>query len=339
MLLRLLMYKQPFQAIALFPEKMLPYVTLPNIEKIAYQNADDLRRHIDAFRPEQILFFSAYILASNNLISYPEFYSLLDYLDEKKIEVSTSDPFIRYYDHIAFDPEEKDFLSLARNTFIKIGKRLAGYRHLYPVPAPLCTTPYRSFSNHFKKDSLKRPQERKQWTFVMAIHDYRLLQFESKLTYPEKTVPLFTSLVKDYGIMVNLVMPDEFHEILKTHLIDVPDINYIRYCSMDNFEDLIIQSDVMIYWNLFSASTLLCRLYNKPIVFLKQGHMETIFPGFFKFSKESWFPETEPEMMEINDDFIPNIIKRIEAEGAAANDRSLFQPYFELDAPLAVLNF
>lgn len=337
-LLRLLMYNQPFHAIALLPEQMLPYITLPNVEKIVYRNVDDLKRNIDNIMPTQILFFSAYILASNNLITFPEFYSLMDYLDEKEIEVSTSDPFIRYYDHIDFEPQAKEFLSLARNTFITISKRLAGYRHLYPIPAPYSSTPHQSFSNQFKKKTKQQHPKRKQWTFVMAMHDYRLLQFESGLTYHKKLIPLFTSLVKNYNIMVNLVFPDEFQKILKNELTDVPDINYISYCGLDAFEDLIIRSDLMIYWNLFSASTLLCRLYNKPTVFLKQGHMETIFPGFLKYSRSSWFPQNDPVIMEINDHFIPDVVKRIEAGGATTNDPALFQPYFELEPPLAVLN-
>jgi hypothetical protein len=337
-LLRLLMYNQSFSAIALMPEQMMKYITLPNVEKFSYQNADDLKRYIDDIMPTQILFFSAYILATNNLITTPEFYSLMDYLDKKKIEISTSDPFIRYYDHMDFDLQAKDFLSNARNAFITISERLAGYRHLYPLPASLGSTPHRSFSNHFKKKTKEHLHKRKQWTFVMAMHDYQLLQFESGLTYHKKIIPLFSSLVKDYNIMVNLVFPEELHKILEKELMDVPDINYISYCSLDAFEDLIIQSDVMIYWNLFSASTLLCRLYNKPTVFLKQGHMETIFPGFFKYSKSFWFPENEPVILDINDHFIPDILKRIKAEDAITNDTALFQPYFELDTPLAVLN-
>lgn len=332
------MYNQPCHAIALLPEQMMSYITLPNVERFIYKNADDLKRYIDDILPEQILFFSAYILASNSLITFPEFYELMDYLDEKKIEVSTSDPFIRYYDHLIFEPEPRDFLTLARNTFIDISKRLAGYRHLYPFPALTGLTPNRSFSNHFKKNTSQNTHEKKQWTFVMAMHDYRLLQFESGLTYHKKLVPLITSLIKDHGIMANLVFPDELHQTLKELLKDVPDIDYISYCSLDDFEDLIIRSDVMIYWNLFSASTLLCRLYKKPTVFLNKGHMETIFPGFFTYSKTSWFPQGKPEIMEINNDLIPDIIKRTSGNGNVTNDPELFQPYFELDSPMAILN-
>ncbi|KAA5533716.1 hypothetical protein F0919_14380 [Taibaiella lutea] len=337
-LLRLLMYNQPVNATALMPEHMLPYITLPNVEKFAYRNADDLKRYIDDIMPEQILFFSAYILATNNLISTPEFYSLMDYLDEKKIEISTSDPFIRYYDQVDFDLQAKDFLSNARNAFKEIGERLAGYRHLYPIPVQPGSTPHQSFSNHFRKNTLKQAHDKKQWTFVMAMHDYRLLQFEGQLIYHKTVVPLFTSLANDYNISVNLVLPEEFYKILKRELKDVSGINYINYCSIDAFEDLIIQSDVMIYWNLFSASTLLCRLYNKPTVFLSKGHMETIFPGFLNYIRPSWFPEKEPGIMKINDSLIPDIIKKIEAEEAGTNEPMLFQPYFDLDSPLTVLN-
>lgn len=336
-LLRLLMYNQPFRATALMPEKMLPYITLPNVEKFVYRNAGDLKRYIDDVMPEQILFFSAYILATNNLISTPEFYSLMDYLDERKIEISTSDPFIRYYDHVDFDTQAKDFLSNARNAFKEIGERLSGYRHLYPIPAPFGSTPHQSFSNHSRKETGKQDHNKKQWTFVMAMHDYRLLQFEGQLMYHKKVIPLFTSLAKDHNITVNLVLPHEFYKILQRELKDVSGINYIDYCSIDAFENLITQSDVMLYWNLFSASTLLCRLYNKPTVFLGKGHMDTIFPGFLNYIRPFWFPEKEPEIMGIDNFSIPDVIKKIEAEKEGTNEPMLFQPYFNLDTPLTIL--
>jgi len=337
-LLRLLLYKQPVHAFLLLPERLFNHVAFPNTTKFLYRDADDLKKYIEEINPEQVMFFSAYLIAPNGLLTYPEFYSFLDYLDEKKIAVTTSDPFMRYYDKLDYNSPPHDFRAMVRDKLKEISERLAVYRHLYPVPVQFDGAPCQSFSNHLKCNAKSQPDKRKQWTFIMASEDFLLLQKGNAGTYHEILIPLFTSLVNDYDIKVNLVFPEDFHELLKLKLAEVPGINYVSYCSMDAFEELVAQSDLMLYWNVFSASTLLCRLYNKPTVFLGQGHMETVFPGFFEYSKSSWFPHNDPDIIQINDAFIPSLIRRLEDDAGQMKDQALYQPYYQLDHPLAVLS-
>ncbi len=338
-LLRFLLYQQPVHAFLALPERLFEHVDFPNCTKFLYQDGDDLKQYVEEIQPEQVMLFSAYLMAPNGLTTFPEFYSFLDYLDEKRISVSTSDPFMRYYDQLDYEHQGKDFRSGIRNKLKEISERLAAYKHVYAVPVKFDAAPHQSFSNHFKRDAKERADQRKQWTFIMASEDFKLLQIGHAGMYHNTLVPLFTSLVKDYDIKVNLVFPEDFYEILKSELAEVPDINYVSYCSLDAFEDLVVQSDLMLYWNVFSASTLLCRLYDKPTVYLGQGHMETIFPGFFEYIKSSWFPHKDPEIMHIDEAFIPSLLKRLEGDGAM-KDPVLYQPYYyELDAPLEVLSY
>jgi hypothetical protein len=337
-LLRLLLYKQPVHAFLLLPERLFKHVEFPNATKFLYKDGNDLKKHVEEINPEQVMLFSAYLLAPNGLISYPEFYSLLDYLDEKNITVATSDPFMRYYDQLAYEHPPESFHAAVRNKLKEISGRVALYRHLYAVPVQFDGAPSQSFSNHLMCDVKEQTNKRKQWTFIMASEDFRLLQKENPAGYHKKLIPLFISLVKDYNIRVNLVFPEAFYRTLKLGLAGVPGINYVSYCSLASFESLVAQSDLVIYWNMFSASTLLCRLYNKPTVFLGLGHMETLFPGFFEYIKSSWFPYEAPEIMNVNDALIPSLIKRLEADGAAIRDHALYQPYYELDSPLAVFS-
>nr|WP_315423579.1 hypothetical protein [uncultured Pedobacter sp.] len=338
-LLRLLVYQQPIHAYLALPERLFGHVDFPNVTKFLYKDADDLKNHIEEIHPTQVMLFSAYLLAPNKLITYTEFYSLLDYLDEKKITVSTSDPFMRYYDQLSYDDRPSDFRTAVRNQLKGLSERLAVYRHLYGVPVQFDGAPCQSFSNHFKIDIQPDVNRQKQWTFIMAAEDFSLLQIGNNNEYQEILIPLFTALVKDHDICVNLVFPESLCEILRANLPDVAGINYVSYCSLDAFERLVAQSDLMIYWNVFSASTLLCRLYSKPTVFLGHGHMENIFPGFFDYIKSSWFPHKAPEVFQIDDTFIPALLKRLENVANGFNDNALYQPYYELDSPTAVFSF
>jgi hypothetical protein len=337
-LLRLLLYKQPVHAFLALPQRLFKYVEFPNVTKFLYRNAADLKKYVEEVKPEQVIIFSAYLIAPNGLLTYPEFYSFLDYLDQKNIEVSTSDPFMRYYDKLEFEPGPVNFISGIRNKFKEISERLVPYRHLYAVPVQFETAPHQSFSNPFKLDASGQPDKSRQWTFIMSAVDSMILLRDNDGTYPDTLIPLFTSLVKDYGIKVNLVFPDFMYNTLKSKLAGLPDINYVAYCSLDLFEEMVARSELMVYWNLFSASTLLCRLYNKPTVFLGKGHMETIFPGFFNYIRSSWFPYNDPEIMQIDEAFIPSLINRLKAGEGVTKDPALYQPYYELDSPLAVLS-
>jgi hypothetical protein len=335
-LLRLLLYKQPVHVYLALPERLFDHVEFPNATKILYTGGDDLMKYVEEVKPTQVLLFSAYLLAPNGMLTFDEFYNLLDYLDEKKIEVSTSDPFMRYYDQLNYEFKAADFRSQIRDKLKEISERLATYNHLYAVPVEFDGAPCQSFSNPAKREVILKTDDKKQWTFIMAFEDYSLLQVGNDESYYKTLIPLLTSLVEEYDIKVNLVFPKDLLNKLK--LADIPNINYVSYCTMDTFEDLVAQSDLIIYWNVFSASTLLCRLYNKPTVFLGQGHMEAIYPGFYDYIKSSWFPENEPEIMQIDDSFIPSLLKRLEADGKSTKDQTLYQPYYELDAPLTILS-
>lgn len=337
-LLRLLLYKQPVHVHLALPERLYKFVAFPNATKILYTGGDDLMKYVEEVKPTKVLLFSAYLLAPNGMLTFDEFYNLLDYLDEKKIAVSTSDPFMRYYDQLKYEFKAADFHSQIRDKLKEISERLATYKHLYAVPVEFEGAPCQSFSNPAKREVILKTDDKKQWTFVMAYQDYSLLEEGNDGSYYETLIPLFTSLVQEYNIKVNLVFPKDLINILKLKLVDSPNINYVSYCTMDAFEDLVAQSDLMIYWNVFSASTLLCRLYNKPTVFLGQGHMENIYPGFYTYIKPSWFPENKPEIMQINNDFIPSLLKRLETDGKSTKDQTLYQPYYELDAPLTILS-
>ncbi|MBC8756299.1 hypothetical protein H2O64_16615 [Kordia sp. YSTF-M3] len=337
-LLRLLLFKQPVHVYLALPERLFEHVEYPNATKFLYHTSDDLKKNIGDIQPEQVLLFSAYLIAPNNILTFPEFYSFLDYLDEKKIAVSTSDPFMRYYDQLDYDPDSVDFRSKVRDKLKELSERLTVYRHLYSVPVQFDGAPCQSFSNPFKRDVIVPSDDRKQWTFIMSSEEFLLLQNGNDGSYHKTLIPLFTSLVQNHNIKVNLVFPEALNEILKLKLTAIPNINYVSYCSMAAFEDLIAQSDLMLYWNVFSASTLLCRLYKKPTVFLGLGHMETIFPGFYKYIKSSWFPENDPEIIPLDDASIATLIKSLECDDESMKNPKLHQPYYELDTPLAILS-
>ncbi len=331
-LLRLLLYKQPVHVYLALPERLYDHVDFPNATKFLYKNGDDIRNCLEEIQPEQVMLFSAYLLAPNNLISFPEFYDLLDYLDEKNIPVSTSDPFMRFYDQLEYEDNGLTFHANVRNVLKELSERLSSYRHLYSVPVQFDGAPHQSYSNPLRRKAVERITDKKQWTFVMASEDFKLLQIGNSAEYHKTMIPLLKSLVNDYDIHVNLLFPEAFYAVLKPELAGVDHVNCVSYCTLDEFEDLVSQSDLMLYWNVFSASTLICRLHNKPVVYLGHGHMETIFPGFLDYIKASWFPNHDPELMQINETFIPTLLEKLKN-----NAPGLYQPYYELDAPVDIL--
>lgn len=335
-LLRLLLYKQPIHVYLALPERLYDHVTLPNVTKFLYRNAQELHTYINDIQPEQVMLFSGYLLVPNGMLSNKEFYSLLDSLDKKEIPVVTSDPFMRIYDYRTYESEGVSYLSRIRNRFKTISERLKTYKHVYGVPVELKDTPCQSFSNTNKPFPQGVKTEKKQWTFVLAKEDYHLIQSGNNGRYHHTLIPLFKSLTENHDIQINLIFPKDLIEVLQVHLKDCTSINYVKYCHLNAFEELIIQSDVMLYWNIFSASTLLCRLHNKPIVFLGQGHMATIFPDFYAHVKSGWFPDKEPEIMSLDDSFIPKILELLKED--INPNSSLYYPYYTLDEPQTIFS-
>jgi hypothetical protein len=336
-LLRLLLYQQPNHVFLVLPERLYHHFNLPNCTKLLFEDGKQLKKYVEEIEPKEVMLFSAYLLAPNGLITFDEFYDFLDFLDQEKIKVSTSDPFMRFYDQMDFIEQPQDFHSCVRNKLKEISQRLTNYRHLYGVPISFKNIASQSFSNSIKKFDQKHLNHgQKHWTFVMAKQDFILLQNGNENNYHEVLIPLFKRLVQDDNININLIFPAEFLTILQPYLIDIPQINYINFCDLDVFEALISKSDLLIYWNVFSASTLLCRLYNKPIVFIAQGHMEAIYPGFFEYVKDSWFPKHYPEIIPIDEYFIPKVMEKLKYESNVELN-ALYQPYYELDSPAQVL--
>jgi hypothetical protein len=332
-LLRLLLFKQPVHAFLALPERLIKHVELTNTTRLPYHDVEDLKKHIEDIGPTQVMLFSAYLLAPNGLLPFPEFYSFLDYLDKKGVQVCTSDPFMRYYDQLEYDFEAEDFYPKVRNILKAISERVAAYTHVYPVPMQSTATLCQSFSNTATRYVKPEASINPRWTFIMASQDFLLLQKEHEHRYHDVLIPLLRTLINDHDIQVTLLFPEEFPRILRPELAEVQDITFLSYCNMDIFEQMIAQSDMMIYWNLFSASTLLCRLYNKPTVFLHKGHMEKLFPGYYEYAKRAWFPIADPAILAIDNTFIPKVFKLMDDKHA-----SIFQPYYELDAPANIFS-
>ncbi|WP_435263829.1 hypothetical protein [Tenacibaculum sp. nBUS_03] len=337
-LLRLLLYKQPLHAYLALPERLFPHVTLNNVTKVLYKNESELKAFTEEVLPDKVMLFSAYLLAPNGMLTYTEFYDFLDYLDRKNIPISTSDPFMRYYDELDYEVDSQDSFFRIRNKLKQIGERLKGYTHVYGVPVNLKNVKSQSFSNPNKlKDFTNAENITKTWTFVLAQQDYNLLRADSDNTYHKIIESVVILLTKVHNIKVNLVFPKALIAQIKQNLGELKGISYVPYCTLNEFEHLIVASDLMLYWNIFSASTLLCRLYNKPTVYLGMGHMEAFYPGFYSYIKHSWFPDNEPEIMAINDAFIPSLIKRIYTTDSKSKDPKLHQPYYQLESPIEIL--
>ena len=336
-LLRLLIYKQPFHVHLVLPERLYEHVQFSNATKYLFKNSDDIYKYIEEVQPSQVCLFSAYLLAPNGLLSFAEFHELLAYLDEKQITVATSDPFMRFYDELAYEHDTTDFRTNVKNTLKKISERVSNYRHLYGVPVQFEGAPHQSFSNPHKRPMPAKIGDKMQWTFVLAYQDYMLLQTGYEFKFHLAIEPILASLVATPTNHVNLIFPKELMKLLQPMLQDSKNITFVEYCNLVSFEEIIMKSTVLMYWNIFSASTLLCRLYNKPTVFLGQGHMETIFLGFYNYIKASWFPYQEPKIISLNDDFITTVMTELKAADESEN-HPFYQPYFELASPIEIIN-
>ena len=338
-LLRLLSYQLPFHVHAALPARLYDHVSLSSVIKHRYNGYAELKKIIQTVAPEQVMLFSAYLLAPNGMLSYEEFYSLLDLLDAQQIPVATSDPFMRIYDQQEYQSDQNHYLTNARNILKKISERLSVYRHLYAVPVSFDGAPHQSFSNSAKMTMKLSMRSRRQWTFVMAKEDFSLLQVGSEKSYHKVLAPFLSQLTENHDIAVNLIFPEALLEILKNELPDEPHIKLVSYCDLEEFEKLIIQSEALFYWNVFSASTLLCRLYEKPVFYLGLGHMAVFYPEFYDYIKDSWFPDSKPDVLTLDEAFAPAVMKKLEDGGNQCEDTNIYLPYPQLDSPMDVFTY
>jgi len=336
-LLRLFSFGQPMHIHVALPHRLYNHFDLPNVTKILYKNTNEIKTYVEKIEPDTVVLYCGYLIAPNNIIPYSDFHALLDYFNQRDIPIITSDPFLRFYEHNNYEAEGNEFRPYIRNALKRLGERLADYPHIYCVPFQSRTVQTINYSNQLKRDNNIYHLKRKEWTFVLAWEDFAAFRFDDGHDLLSIICPQLEEITRQHNITVNLIFPSDFINEIKKLIPNSKNIHYIEFCNIEKFESIIARSEIIFYWNLFSASTLLCRLYNKPTIYLAKGHMELIYPGFFEYASRSWFPENPPEIIPLTKDFVSVVLSKLNS--SSQNDKAaIFQPYYNLLSPVEALS-
>lgn len=330
----------------------LNHASLPG-QCYRYGNASDLLAAIAAEKPDMVCLFSGYLLIDEKIMDVAELDRFVDGLFEMGIKVITSDPFLGLSSRLPmFDPHNplEQLLSLPLKL---MGGFLFGPSFLYfsgmpslkRVPHIYVVDPdepgeirrlaffnphiriYASELDHSANashpvDGIKRTGPR--WMFILGNGEYGP-------QVKRDGAPGFHALVAQKlretmaaGRQPVLFAPRACIEVLAaddslSHCV------LIHSCDFENYMSLLVGSEYVFYWNIFSASILARLVNSRPTFFFGTGHVADFNQEMFNKGVRRYYANARLTYLDQT-----HRLSETELAGLAAlQEEQLFKPALE----------
>lgn len=266
---------------------------------LCYTCRSDIDEVVDRLRPNLVVLFSGYLMVINQLLDLPDLAALLARMEQRGIQVATSDPFLGLLlpgQVSPFNPAHP-LKTWFDGHFARVGKLLAPLPHIYSGPPDAF---YGTRKLGFHHPDREATPERASL--------YLMQQGAVPGTGP---VWLYVLSNEDYGIQVQHFGATAFHNILGARLHDAraagarpvliapqacidgahavgATATAFGYCGRALFTALSLAAQYVFYWNMLSHSLLQRLAHRLPLFFFDYGHMMTAAPPLFALARASY---------------------------------------------------
>ena len=312
---------QPFHVVLACPLRLFPWIDQAHVKKYQYTTREDLLHIIKETKPQLVIFSSGYLFQAFNLFSLSEFRKLISYVKECNIPYITTDPWMKIWTKYSISEichstsdlfKYGDLQKQLNHTFKNI-------YHLYPFP--ITKNQCLSFFNprtvltevernshealvreffqdagHYDVCSNKRSPSFNM--FVLSDIDFKMFFIDPNKTQMNK---LFIELSNRLSEIINntsdllvIVAPDQYCKSLKNQFSSHTHICCLSFCKFSLFYSLLMCANVVLYWNVFSASIMGRILNQLPVFFFSKGHMVTLCPKLYEHGVRFFYQNHPP---------------------------------------------
>ena len=136
---------------------------------------------------------------------------------------------------------------------------------------------------------------------------------------------------------VRCVFPVPLIELLSSSLEGAPNLEMMSFLTLTHFENLIRQSDVVFYWNVFSNSILLCYYYDIPFLCFEKGHVAELSPQLFQHMSVGIYHKGHPEFVDWQKPFPNDLSTLLNNCYSLQNREQILAEYQQLPSPDSIV--
>lgn len=331
---------QPFQSIFAIPESRANYFDEIVDMIYIYSSISELKRVIEKETPDVISLNTGYLVINGSLATVDEFKDFFKYIKEYGCPILTTDPFVRVYDKFpecSFQLHGNELLALKEEIQFLNGY-LKDLPHIYGFPCSNNPQITHSFYNpNYCKDISNKTSQNDQWLFVLGEIDFNLLVAKHGKSF----ITILTNRLKDIcrnaNNTVRCVFPNVLTDLLKEPLSKYKNLHLFDFLTLSHYEDLIKESDVVFYWNVFSNSILMCYYYNVPFICFEKGHVAELSPKLFDHMSAGIYPNGEPEFIDFFSPLESHLDLMLKTHFSLENRTRILIEYHRLPSPEQII--
>lgn len=306
---------QPFEVLIAMPQRLfdsqakcLPYQTK------SYESLADLQRIIEDQQAQIVFLYCGYLYTINNLLTLEELKTLLAGLARQNCPVLTSDPFLGLIletNDQTFSEHHPHKEQLSRH-FALLAEKLAKIAHIYPVhvEGPLAKS-YSFFNKHIVEhlptlrdlkglgdQSLPLLTDRQRWLFILSSEDYALQVNQRGIKNVQADIVKKLRETVAQGRQPMIIAPQPLVDSLTPLAAEIEGLAAIPFCDIILFQHLLLEAEIVFYWNILSNSILLRVFNNRPIFFFSLGHTAKVIPKLYDLAQTWYYSKSTPPFLD-----------------------------------------
>jgi len=293
---------QSFKRVYAIPEYRMPIFDEPAEAIYPYTSITDLPKIIEQEKPDLISLNSGYLIIDGNLASRSEYSEFRRYLAKSDIPLLTTDPFVRIFDYF---PDSKFEINgrpieKVQEEIKYLSSRFSKIPHVYGFPFITDKVEAYTFYNdkYFTEEKADGDSETKRWLLVLAELDTLLLLDRHGKNFVPILEQRLMEICGNPKNMVNFVLPYKLGQALQANVRNLENLYITSFVPLGYFEKILRNSDIVLYWNVFSNSILLCYCYNIPLLFFDKGHIANLTEYTFDHISKYIYKGGKPEFID-----------------------------------------
>jgi hypothetical protein len=303
-----------------------------------YATAEDILGVLDAYQPDLVCLFSAYLFSLENLFSTRSLDTVLRRLRDRGCRVMTSDPFLGLATEVTSGQIDTGMLVPGepewRRRLIALLMRVRGSRakafsvskledviHLYPTSIPnrndgiirvsfFNPTIVRSSAEPVVDDARRHPRDaRPRWLFVLSDSDLHVQTVRVGLSeFLENLLGMLRHAVASER-QGTLIAPASIIERLGAGALQ--GVELLPWRPLDEFEARVVEAEYVFYWNAFSFSQM-ARLANElPVFLFDRGHFARTVAPYYELARTCHLGGWEPSYLDQRQLFSPYVLAHL----------------------------
>jgi hypothetical protein len=334
---------QPFQKVFVIPESRATYFDEVVDIMYVYSSVVQLKKIIEKEVPDVISLNTAYLMVNGNLATMDEFTSFFQYLKQLGCPIITTDPFVRVYDsypECSFELNGEPLVVLKKEmTFLN--DYLKDLPHIYGFP---CTNNHENantfYNNNYcpKEKNLAATTEKiDRWLLVLGEIDFNLLLAKHGETFIIELVNRLKEICQNTNNLVRCVFPKNLTDIVKDPLAPIKNLQILNFVTLKEFENLVSESDIVFYWNVFSNSMMMCCYYDIPFLCFEKGHIAELSVDLFKHMSDGVYRNGNPEFIDFFSPIESNLDVVLKNHYSTENRQRILNEYHSLPTPESII--